>query len=211
MDMLDSRVLILNRFFMPVRMSTVRNSIIALTKGQAEVIDENYVSYSFNQWRDFHKQHADNVWIAEMYNGVVRSPSVSVFAPQVIRLLHSTYSRSVVPIVRYSRNNLYLRDENTCQYCFNERPEVAQILTTEPHNLKQHLNLDHVIPRSKGGKNVWENIVTSCVWCNAEKGDKSLKELGWSLQKQPVRPQWNKNVKSKSIIIQEKYWKRFLK
>jgi 5-methylcytosine-specific restriction endonuclease McrA len=79
--------------------------------------------------------------------------------------------------VRFSRLNIYARDRNTCQYC-GRRPPRAE------------LNLDHVIPRSRGGVTSWENVVCSCVQCNLKKGGRTPDEAHMRLQRHPLRPRW---------------------
>ena len=72
----------------------------------------------------------------------------------------------------FTRFNLFLRDEFACQYCGDAG----------------EMTFDHVIPRSKGGRTTWENVVASCGRCNLSKGDKSLKEAGMALRQPPYRP-----------------------
>ena len=79
--------------------------------------------------------------------------------------------------VRFSRLNIYARDRNTCQYC-GRRPPRAE------------LNLDHVIPRSRGGVTNWENVVCSCVPCNLKKGGRTPDEARMRLLRHPIRPRW---------------------
>jgi len=77
--------------------------------------------------------------------------------------------------VKFSRINVLTRDNFCCQYCGQQLPT-------------RKLNYDHVIPRSRGGKTVWENIVTSCYPCNAKKDNRTPREAGMHLRKQPVKP-----------------------
>ena len=70
------------------------------------------------------------------------------------------------------RHNIIWRDQNQCQYCGKTR----------------ELTLDHLIPRSKGGKFVWTNLVTACLSCNAKKGDKLISETDLVLNKTPIKP-----------------------
>ena len=94
---------------------------------------------------------------------VVRSFSEEFKTPIVIRLVYMIkhiYKRAVV----WTKRNVMVRDNFTCVYC--------------PENRKSKLNIDHVIPRAKGGKNTFENTVCSCKKCNSYKGDMSLSEAG---------------------------------
>ena len=96
-------------------------------------------------------------------NGVVDVPSVL----RLKRFVKIPF-RATVPLTRTA---VLARDDKTCQYC-----------------LKAGDTLDHVIPRSRGGKHVWENVVCACKRCNAKKDDKTLAELGWSLKDKPHAP-----------------------
>jgi 5-methylcytosine-specific restriction endonuclease McrA len=91
--------------------------------------------------------------------------------PSVIRLRQ--YVRIPYNEVPLTRRNLLHRDGGTCQYCGNS----GELMT-----------LDHVIPRSRGGKDVWENVVIACGRCNTKKGNRTPKEAGMPLAKPPHRP-----------------------
>lgn len=104
-------------------------------------------------------------------NGAVfRSERTSVPVPTVIRLVHYVRVpfRSRVPL---SRRAVFARDSHRCQYC--DRPAE---------------NLDHVLPRSRGGQHTWENVVASCRACNARKEDRLLVETELRLRRPPVAP-----------------------
>jgi 5-methylcytosine-specific restriction endonuclease McrA len=94
-------------------------------------------------------------------------------APAVVRLRRGgTITRQVV---RFGRANVYARDGFRCQYC-GERKSARD------------LNYDHVIPRARGGKTTWDNIVTSCYACNDRKGSRTPEEAGMKLRKRPIKP-----------------------
>lgn len=102
---------------------------------------------------------------------VIHSIYLSFKIPAIIRLLYKTNKRHM-PVLRYSRKNVYIRDNHTCQYCGS----------------KKDLSLDHVFPLSKGGESTWENTVTACLKCNRKKGSKTPEEAGLTLLKKPVKP-----------------------
>jgi 5-methylcytosine-specific restriction endonuclease McrA len=79
--------------------------------------------------------------------------------------------------VKVTRHNIFERDKNTCQYC-------GKVFD------RRDLNLDHVIPRDKGGQTTWENIVCSCIPCNTKKGNRLAHQAHMHLIKKPVRPKW---------------------
>tara|TARA_B100000530_G_scaffold249690_1_gene164108 strand:+ start:239 stop:814 length:576 start_codon:yes stop_codon:yes gene_type:complete len=114
----------------------------------------------------------DRVNVVSEYNKVIHSPSIKFKLPSVISL------KDYIPLpskAAFTRFNVFLRDKFTCQYC-------CKIARTE------ELTFDHVIPKSKGGKTEWENVVTSCRICNTNKGSKSLKKLGIKLYQEPFVP-----------------------
>jgi 5-methylcytosine-specific restriction endonuclease McrA len=118
-------------------------------------------------------EYTGEIDVLERYDEEARSPSLTIRFPAVARLVKSLTSEK--KDVKFSRANVYTRDGYRCQYCGRKPP------------LKE-LNYDHVHPRSRGGATTWENIVTSCISCNLQKGNKTLKQTGMKLRKQPVRP-----------------------
>lgn len=109
--------------------------------------------------------------VAERPDRVLRSVSATFPYPSVIRL--SSYIRVKFKHIELSRRNILRRDNNQCQYCGK---------TTPP------LTLDHIIPRSRGGMDTWDNLVTACVRCNNRKGNQTPEEAGMKLAKQPRKP-----------------------
>ncbi|MDB3864212.1 HNH endonuclease, partial [Alphaproteobacteria bacterium] len=90
-------------------------------------------------------------------------------------------------IPAFTRFNVFLRDDFTCQYC------CKKFSTKE-------LTFDHLIPRSKGGLTNWENVVTSCSHCNWTKGSRSLSQVGFKLIRKPKEPsQYSLRLKSKNF------------
>lgn len=106
----------------------------------------------------------------ELSNDEVHSPSKVVPVPSVIRLLE--YRRIPRQTRALSRKNILLRDRYTCQYC-------GGVFSAN------ELTLDHVTPRSRGGKSSWENLVTSCRRCNNHKGDRLPDEAKMELSRRP--------------------------
>jgi len=106
---------------------------------------------------------------------VVRSPSTAFQLPTVIRVLRRV-NRVKKNSVAFSKKNILRRDNYTCQYC------GAQ---------DQPLTIDHINPKSKGGKTSWANIVVACKACNLKKGSRTAVEAGMKLLKTPARPDCN--------------------
>lgn len=109
--------------------------------------------------------------ILEEYNVAVTSPSRRFDAPSVIRLAYLI--RRPRPRVKLCRREIFIRDEYTCQYCGSRTVD---------------LTIDHVIPRSRGGQQTWENLVSACRTCNHRKGGKTLAEARLTLRREPFEP-----------------------
>src|SRR5574337_299255 len=104
---------------------------------------------------------------------IIRSPSIVIIIPAVIRL-HRYVQRPVIPTLSFNKKNILKRDGYTCQYC--------------GRNSGERMTIDHVIPKSLGGRTVWENVVSACRACNLKKGNKTLGEAGMRLLRHPTRP-----------------------
>lgn len=115
----------------------------------------------------------EKIDVLEEYEATVSSPSVTIQMPAVVRLRRdiSMFKKGV----KFSRINVLTRDGFRCCYCGAKKAD-------------HELNYDHVVPRSQGGKKVWENIVTSCYRCNARKGNRSPAQAGLKMHFQPHRP-----------------------
>ena len=193
---LNSSVLVLNRLYMAVNVVTARRAFSLLCKEHAEVIsveDNRYNSYDFETWIEVGQ--ARERWEAEDDTEWVRAISFEVMVPRVIRLLF--YDRLPQSRVQFNRRNVFARDENRCQYCGKKHP------TSE-------LSLDHVIPRSRGGKTSWENLVCSCTRCNARKGGRLPEEAGLKLYRKPKKPRRSPVIRLKLKSGKYRSWKAFL-
>lgn len=192
---LSSHVLVLNRNYAAVRVTSVKRAFTLLFKGLAEIVsveDEGYYSYDFDSWREVSEFRAQ--YEPDSHDWI-RCVKFDLVVPRIVRLLF--YDRLPRTAVKFNRRNLYARDRNRCQYCGKKFP------TTE-------LSLDHVQPRSRGGQMEWTNIVCACVSCNARKGGRSPAEAGMKLIKKPVRPKRSPVIALR--LSSEKYssWKHFL-
>lgn len=133
----------------------------------------SYYPLSLWSWQEAVKAvFRDSVVVISEYDRVVHSPTQEIKLPSVLAL------KEYVPTARrpaFTRFNVFLRDNWHCQYCENL--------------FKTHeLTFDHVIPRSRGGRTTWENIVTACRGCNTKKGSKMLHECDMSLRQEPREP-----------------------
>jgi 5-methylcytosine-specific restriction endonuclease McrA len=120
---------------------------------------------------------AEKADAVELSGEAARSASTEFDIPSVIRLRYCVrvpYRRDRIPM---SRRGVLRRDDHRCAYC----PRHAD-------------TIDHVIPRSKGGTNTWDNVVAACLRCNARKADRTLEELGWKLDFVPGPPRGTEAV-----------------
>ena len=115
------------------------------------------------------------VEVIEEYNKDIHAVSFTIKLPSVVRLLNLV-KRPKSP-VKFSRQNIYARDRYQCQYCGKRFPS-------------EELTYDHVVPKSRGGKTQWTNIVTCCVDCNRLKGGRTPSEASMTLVRKPSRPTW---------------------
>ncbi len=145
----SSQTLLLNQGFEPIKVISWQRAITLLFLGKVEVLEE--------------------------YNHGVRSVNLIIKIPAVVRLLRA-FRRHARP-VKFSRVNIYARDNYRCQYC-GKRASIGE------------LTYDHVLPRSQGGRTEWTNIVTCCYLCNRKKGGRTPREAGMSLLAEPKQPNW---------------------
>ncbi len=164
------KTLLLNITYEPLRVISWQKAITLLTLGKVEVVEE--------------------------YDQELRSVSFSIKLPAVVRLLHLVKWRDGP--VKFSRRNIYERDQGQCQYC-------GQDLA------RQEITYDHVIPKSQGGGTSWENVVTCCLKCNGKKGGRTPQQAGMKLRHIPKRPAWNMSVRLTIGIRQApKSWRDYL-
>lgn len=116
------------------------------------------------------------VEIIEFHATMIRSASASFQLPSVMRLKRFVSIRKVTRL-KFSRENIYLRDNYTCQYCAKPFPH-------------KELTLDHVVPASKFGRKDWTNVVTACRTCNHRKGNRTPLGAGMPLLNEPKIPIW---------------------
>jgi len=183
-SVLNTKVLVLNRSYLPVHITVVRRALSLLYQGLARAVDEQYRTFDFDSWSTLAADE-DRIGLVDR----------AIRVPRVILL--QGYDRIPRRYVRFSRFNIYSRDQNRCQYCGRQFPRAE-------------LNLDHVVPRSKGGTSIWENVVCSCHRCNRLKGGRTPAEAGMRLIRQPRRPQWTPFMTETYSLRRYKEWMPFL-
>ena len=184
--MLDAAVLVLNRSFLPIHVTSVRRAFILLYQGLAKAVDERYDTFEFEAWRRQSVRSDDHS---------IGTVAGRIRVPRVIQL--ALFDRVPRRHVRFSRTNIYARDRNTCQYCGRRKTRAE-------------LNLDHVIPRSQGGRTTWENVVCSCVECNRRKGGRTPEQARLRLRRAPSRPHWTPLMNLVVSNVRYSEWRPFL-
>ena len=193
---LDASVLVLNKLFMAIHIISVRRAFCLLCKDLAEVVsleDGQFQTYDFQTWREVSEYRARN--FRQEDDDWIRTVSYEIQVPRVIRLMD--YDRLPKQTVKFNRRNIFARDNNQCQFCGRKFP------TSE-------LSLDHVIPRSQGGYNTWDNIVCACVGCNVRKGGRTPKQAGMTLIRKPEKPKRSPLLNLKLTHRKYQSWKTFL-
>lgn len=142
-------VLLLNASYQPLRVISWQRAVTLVFSGKVEIIEE--------------------------YDHNIRSVSLVIKAPAVIRLLKfARVGRKSPPL---TRTNILARDNFECQYCGKAMAS-------------RESTLDHVIPRSQGGRSSWDNLVCCCPTCNRKKGGRTPSQAGMHLRSNPHRPDW---------------------
>ena len=188
---LNHQVLVLNRLWQAVNICSARRALTLLFEGHAQVVfgdgDGDFKTYDFAQWRDFSVKRPDD--------DAVGTISYRIRVPRVILLM--VFDRLPKKEVKFTRHNIFERDKNTCQYC-------SRTLD------RKDLNLDHVVPRDRGGPTTWENIVCSCIPCNTRKANRTPYQAGLRLVRKPKRPKWRPFVQVNFGAPMHDIWRHFL-
>ena len=189
----EYRVLVLYRLWQPVNIVGVLRAMNLLFRGRASAVhaegEGSHQVFPAAEWLEHSLRHPPR-----SADGV-RSACMLIRVPRV--LLLGEYDRVPRREIRFSRRNVYLRDEHTCQYCGRQLRE-------------EELNLDHVVPRDVGGRTNWENIVTACIRCNARKANRQPEQAGMTLRRAPTRPRWRLVTASALSEDELAAWKSFL-
>lgn len=171
---MTTRTLVLDASYKPHRVVTWQRAAQLINDGRAEVVElyaETLRAIRRETIASLALSKSMLAWFELSVDD--RDPDLLVVKmPAVIRLI-SVLGRKKV--VKFSRINVLTRDGFACQYCAAKKPSIE-------------LNYDHVLPRSRGGKTTWTNIVSSCLPCNSRKSNRTPEEAGMRLLKAPVCP-----------------------
>lgn len=189
MTVLNRPALVLNKSWQAIHVLSVMDALTKVWLQKAKVVDPaDYQMYEWEDWASFEPEKDELT---------IRSPHSSIKVPEVIVL--TDYNRLPRSGVAFNRKNLYVRDQFACQYCSKRLK-------------REDLTIDHVNPRAKGGISSWTNCVVACFPCNHRKADKSLKQAGMKLLKEPKKPQWvptfhnGRLLNSWEKFVDEMYW-----
>lgn len=188
---MSADVLVLNRNFYAIHITNWRRAFSLLYLDHARVVDQDYRTYDFSDWKEMSKL------IENHPAGYVHTPTFKIAIPEVISL--RIYDKLPVSDIKFTRRNIYEHYGYLCCYCGKKFPT-------------QDLNLEHVIPKSRGGEASWDNIVTSCIPCNLTKGNRLPKEAGMKLLIAPSKPRWKG---AQSLVLHASFkikasWQRFI-
>lgn len=159
--------LVLNRSFYPVHVTSWRRALALVYGDAARVVDEDFRTYDFEDWREL-----SQAMRAEP-EGFVHTPTFKIRIPEVIAL--RAYNHVPPTRVKFTRRNIYAHYGYRCCYCGQRKPP-------------SELNLEHIVPRSRGGRTDWQNVVTACLSCNIKKGSRLPEEAGMRLVYKPHPP-----------------------
>ena len=190
---LDQPVLVLNRLWQAVNIIGARRAFGLLARGHAQVVhqhDDDFRTFALLDWMDFSVNNPPVVALE-----TVHTPNRVIRLPRVILL--TFFDRLPCKELKLTRNNVFERDGNHCQYCGRTFPRAE-------------LNSDHVIPREQGGKTPCENIGGACRRCTSRKANRLPHEASMRLIRKPVRPKWRPVI---SLVLgnqERERWKDFL-
>ena len=136
-------------------------------KGEGISIARDGMRYGFEDWLVFSEMEDDYPFVYTV--------SSRIAVPEIITL--KRYNKLPQREVKYSRQTIFQRDNYTCAYCGGDFQ-------------RSDLTIDHIDPKSKGGRSSWKNTISSCRKCNARKADKTLKQANMALLFKPKKPKW---------------------
>jgi len=167
----DQPCLVLNSAWQPIGFQPISVCISTILREMGCVIHpETYEPLTFDEWME--RAPDDSRWIP--------TANRPVAAPDVIVL--TQYGKKPPMKIGFNRQNLFKRDQHTCQYCGVGLPG-------------SELQIEHIMPRSRGGPTTWENTVAACDSCNSQKADKTPSEAGMRLRKKPAAPSWKPGIR----------------
>ena len=188
---MSADVLLLNRNFYAIQITSWQRALGLVYMDRALVVDEEYRTYDFEGWLELSNA------IAEHPSGFVHTPTWKIAIPEVVAL--KIFEQVPRCEVTFTRRNIYRHYGNRCCYCGHRFAS-------------SDLNLEHILPRSRGGRTDWNNVVTSCIPCNLRKGNRLPHEANMALMIQPSRPRWHHAaaLSLKAPMPLKRSWQKFV-
>jgi len=183
-----NRALVLNKHWIPVNVVGVEKAFKLLFTGRASCLNyETFLHHDLDSWIDISEK---------LSLPKIKMSRMTIAIPEL--LLLDDYSGIPHRRVTYSKRNVIFRDKFICQYCGKRCSD-------------KEVTVDHVLPKCKGGKSAWDNIVTACLSCNQKKNDKTVEQAGMYPLKTPREPRGTNPLfcLSKTDSMKES-WKKFL-
>jgi 5-methylcytosine-specific restriction endonuclease McrA len=189
MKVIDRRVLVLNKLWTVVNVCTLDRAISLVYAEKARIVDpfEQFAIYTWDDWSKLRLKDGEDI---------LHSQRAAFRIPEVILL--SDYDRMPNRRVKFSRREIYRRDNYKCQYC--------------GHLVGAEGSIDHIIPSSQGGPTTWTNCVLACTTCNRKKDNRTPKQAHMKLLSTPMKPKFSYKTDRKFIpkswehFISEAYW-----
>jgi len=185
--------LILNKYFVPIHIVHYRRAVSILYQNHGKALDNNFMQYTWENWLNYSVKPTT---LDDGYH-FLNTINYKVAVPDTIVLIGKNY----IPRqdIQYTRENIFHRDKNICQYCGLKFK-------------RDELTLDHILPKSLGGKNTWTNVVVCCKRCNNVKGNRTPAQAKMVLLRPPIEPKWYTPLgKIVDITKLRPTWYHFLK
>lgn len=193
MSVLKKPVLILNKNWDIIRISSFENVISKVFSGNMKIVDGyTFIVYTWNEWIKNFTIPKDS---DTKYDYILTKDNRIRF-PKVF--ICTKYNKMPKKELKINRKNIWIRDKKTCCYCGDK------ISFSE-------MTLDHIVPKSKNGKTTWENVVCCCKKINTKKRNRTPEEAGLKLLYHPYKPKWNPLF---SFLLPDDYdpeWLNFIK
>ena len=179
------RVLVLNKLWTAVNVITLRRAMILLFKERAKVVlpDKDFQTFTWEDWAALRPKDGEDF---------IKSVRMKFKIPEIVVL--NDYDQNPAHKVTFNRRAIYKRDNHCCIYCGKQFPP-------------SDCNVDHIVPRSKGGLTTWTNCGLTCIKCNSKKDNRTPEEAGMSLLWKPYKPKWCPFKLEKKPL---KSWRHFL-
>jgi len=190
--MLKGEVLVLNKFWQPLYLISIEEGVNLIFQERGKIVLEDYGLLDLNDWLSY-----SEIILEEKKDlKYIKTKTKKLIKPYVIIMHENSYQPRIE--ISFSRKLIEVRDRGRCQYCGKKLSGKDK-------------TIDHIIPKSRGGQNKWENVVLCCKKCNKKKGNKTPEEVGMKLLKEPKKPKLIEMILKKIESKKEfEIWIKFL-